>query len=142
MNEDVTLLKAVYNSSKKASATLGALLPHVENKSLRTTMLSQIYEYDAINRRAGEEIISLGMKPKEQKKLKNKFSLIGKSVSAGIDPSLSHIAEIITDEANSYKKETTRTMNRCQNSRPQVYNLARMLINADKESGEKLKKYL
>ena len=142
MNEDITLLKNVFDSSKRTSTMLGAILAHVENKSLRTTIISQINKYDDINRKAGEEILSLGMKPKSGIAMRDKISVWGKNLSIGINPSLSHIAEIISKDANTSTTEINRTMNHCINSSPKAYNLARMLVNADNASAENIKNYL
>ena len=142
MNEDVTLLKSVFDSSKKSSYTLNALLSHIDNKSMRASVITQIYEYDSISKKAGEEISALGIKPKARNPIRNKVSAWGKNMSVGIDPSLSHIAEIIKNDVNASTTEITRTMNRCINSSPKTYNLARMLVNVDNKTNESFKGYL
>jgi len=142
MNEDATLLKTVFDNSQRTSGTLLTLLGHVENKALRTTIISQINAYDSINRMAGEEISSLGMKPKATGVIKSKISTWGKSISASLDPSLSHVAKIISEDTSASRTDTIGVMNRCVNSHPKVYNLARMLVSTDEASVNSIKHYL
>lgn len=142
MNEDAKLLKEIYSKTNLSSKTLGVLLAHTENKTLRKELISQICEYDKINKEAGEEICKLGKKPKANKIVKSKLQLWGTGMSCQANPSISHIAETVSTFTSIGTINMTRTMNSCINAKPTVYNLGRKLINSDENIVKKMKPFL
>lgn len=142
MNENMQILSSVYDTSKSQSKTLGAMLTHVNNKSLRGALLSQIIEYDRISRDAGEQICALGQKPKTSHPVKERLSVWNASMRTQSNPAPSNVAKMVSLMSHEAQDSTVCTMNNCQNSSPASYNLARRLVKATEKSHEKMKHFL
>ncbi len=142
MKEDIRLLEEVFDKTTTGSRMLGAVLPHVENRTLRIALLTQISEYDMINKEAGEEISALGQTPKARHPMKRSLSCFGAGVSAAVNPSISNIAQMAQDASNKGVINITKAMNSCVNSSPRVYNLARKLVTSEEENEKRMKSFL
>ncbi len=142
MNENMQILSNVYDTSKSQSKTIGAMLTHVNNKSLRGALLSQIIEYDKISRDAGEMICALGKKPKTSHPVKEKLSVWNAGMRSHANPAPSNIAKMVSLMSHEAQDSTVGTMNSCINSSPTSYNLARRLVKATEKSHEKMQSFL
>lgn len=142
MNETNILLTAVYNRTQRASKTLGMLLPSVENKSLRRDIITQIGEYDKINKEAGEEICSAGNQPRKNLSVKERMNVWGMSLNVSANSSCENVAKVISYDSSSGVMEIVKTMNSCVNSTPAAYNLARKLVVQEENGISKMKPYL
>lgn len=142
MNETNILLTAVYNRTQRASKTLGMLLPSVENKSLRRDIITQIGEYDKINKEAGEEICSAGNQPRKNLSVKERMNVWGMSLNVSANSSCENVAKVISYDSRSGVMEIVKTMNSCVNSTPAAYNLARKLVVQEENGISKMKPYL
>ena len=63
-------------------------------------------------------------------------------MSVEIDPTLSNVAQIVSECSASGITDVTKTMNNCLNSSPKAYDLARRLVAAEERSRERVKYYL
>ncbi len=142
MNETDFLLKKIYNRTQKASKTLGMLLTNVENKSLRRDIISQITEYDKINKEAGEAICEIGKQPQKNISVKERVNVWGMSLAASTNPSCGNVAKIISAESGKGVIEIVGAMNNCVNSTPSAYSLARKLVSREENGINKMKPYL
>lgn len=142
MNETDFLLKKIYCRTQKASKTLGMLLSNVENKSLRRDIISQIAEYDKINKEAGEAICAIGNHPPKNISVKERVNVWGMSLGASANPSCENVAKILSAESGKGVIEIVGVMNNCVNSSPSAYNLARKLIAREENGINKMKPYL
>lgn len=142
MDETSILLSAVYNRTQRASKSLGMILPSVENKSLRRDIISQISEYDKINKEAGEEICSAGNQPRKKLSVKERVNVWGMSLNISANSSCENVAKVISYDSSSGVLEIVKTMNSCVNSSPAVYNMARKLVAQEENGISKMKPYL
>lgn len=142
MDENMQILSNVYDTSKSQSKTICAMLNHINNKSLRGALISQIIEYDRISRDAGEMICALGKKPKTSHPVQEKLSVWNAGMKSHANPAPSNIAKMVSSMSHEAQSNTIGTMNSCINSSPASYNLARRLVKTTEKSREKMQSFL
>jgi hypothetical protein len=142
MDENIKLLNSVFKSTLTASKKLGAILPSIENKSLRRDIISQMSEYDRINKSVGDELCFFGEKPKSKLSLKDKVSVLGTGIEISTNPSCEHAAQMIAQTSGNGALGITGIMNSCVNSTPRIYDLARKYVACEERGIERMKPYL
>lgn len=141
MKKELDLLTKIYTGTHIGSKSLNSMLPSVKNTSLRRAIITQINEYDKINSDAKCQIANLG-----QKAQKPFFAAASASVeakmNAKINPSASHIAEVIIKGSNMGIINITKQLNQSSLCKPSAYNLGRKLLKTEEENVSRIKSFL
>lgn len=141
MEKDLELLNKIYTKTELSSKRLNCILSETKNSSMRKAIISQINEFDKINSDAKSEIANLGHKPKSTL-IESVGAKIEAKINMSVNPSDSHIAEIIIKSASSDVVDITKSINTNQNVSPNSYSLGRKLIKKQEENIETFKTFL
>ena len=141
MEKDIQLLEKIYSGTHIGSRSLNTILPRVENESLRKCIIKQMNEYDKINSEAKSQINSMGVKVKKDS-LAVLGAVIESKINTAINPSSSHVAEMIVKGSNMGVLNLTKEMNRSLFSSPEVYSLGRKLLDTEEQNLSRMKQFL
>lgn len=141
MNKNEDLLNKIYMGTHIGSKSLNAMLPKVENNTLRRAIITQINEYDKINSDAKYQISNLGKKAKKVVWASMMASAEAK-INTAVDDSSSHIAEVIIKGSNMGIISITKELNRSTLCDPAIYNLGRKLLKTEEDNITRIKDFL
>ena len=141
MKKDLQLLTKIYEGTHIGSKSLNAILPKIETPALRRAIISQINEYDKINSNAKSQISDMGEKSSAPT-LSSLMAVAEAKVNTAINPSSSHIAEMVIKGSNMGIINITKELNKSKPCQPSVYNLGRKLVKTEEENIEKIKSFL
>ena len=141
MNKDLKLLTKIYEGTHIGSKSLNAILPKIESPILRRAIISQICEYDKINSDAKSQISSMGEKTSAPA-FSSLMAITEAKINTTINPSSSHIAEMVIKGSNMGIISITKELNKSNQCQPNAYNLGRKLVKTEEDNIEKIKSFL
>lgn len=141
MNKDIKLLSEIYKGTHIGSKSLNSMLPSVKNNALRRAIITQISEYDKINSDAKCLIANIGEKPKKPT-FASLMASAESRMNASINPSPSHIAEVVIKGSNMGIISITKEMNKAHLCHPTTYDLGRKLLKTEENNISRIKTFL
>lgn len=148
-SNEIALLQEIYKGSAMGEESIRQLLPKVENPSFRSDLKIQYQDYQALTKRAEEQLKSLGQCPREATGCQRAMlwtSLHGQTM---MNSETSHLAEMMIQGSNMGIISLTKALN-CytasdedgQESGTRARDIAEAMIQMEENNIERLKAYL
>ena len=137
-------LGALYKNVKMGSDSIIHLMSKVRGDALREEMTAELNRYEGLAKEIGELIYDEGEQPKEENILTKLSAKMGMSFGAMMDPSDSHIAQMMIEGATMGVTENTKLLREYENRdcSQKAISLAKQSIRFMEDSVERMKKYL
>ena len=137
------VLGALYKNAKMGADAVIGLLPHVRDDALRSLMTEQLDGYEKYAARAESALTARGGEAKEENLLTRAAAKVGIAINTMIDPTASHIAEMMIEGSNMGITDATRLLNHYEAAADSAaLPLAREMILFEERNLEMLKRFL
>lgn len=144
MDKTNEILEQIYKNVKMGSESITSLLPKVKDERMISDLTTQLTGYQNFACRASDLLHSGGSSPKEESFMKKIPAKAGIMMNAAIDPTSSHIAEMMIQGSNMGIVDMTKYINeskRCNVSKEAVA-LANDVVTFEENNIQRLKAYL
>ena len=144
MQEEEYFFGEIYKNVKMGADAIINLLPHVKDDTVRSLMTLQLDGYERYAKRAAEQMLARGAKPKEEGVLTRVGARIGVALGTLMDSTTSHIAEMIVEGSNMGITDMTKLLNTyaAQGGADEAVRLAREVVAFEEHNLEIMKRFL
>ena len=144
MEKTPELLCYIYKNVKMGSDAIVDMLPKVEDKNFRSALTEQLTGYERFADAAERELTPFGIKPKEEPIYKKTMAKIGITMNTMMDPSVSHLAEMLIKGSTMGITDMTKHVREFEGEGcpEEALKLGRGLITFEQQNIEKMKEFL
>ena len=137
-------LDKLYKNVKMGADAIIDLMPKVSNDGMRSEMTSELERYEDFSGKIRAILFERGQEPKEESFMTKAMAKMGIAVNTMMDPTVSHIADIMIQGATMGVTDTTKLVREYENTScsEEALKLARDTVKYEEESIERLKKFL
>jgi uncharacterized protein YaaR (DUF327 family) len=142
-NDNLALLKEIYQSCMMGKQAISTLIPKVDDQNFKDDLITCYNEYDEMCNKAATEIMKMGEKPREKNPLSKAMMWGTLNISTAIDNRISCLADVVVKGGHNSVNNMTRAMNQySENIDSQVRQLADEFMQNEKDNIQKFQKYL
>lgn len=143
-SKDSELLQDIYSNVKMGSESIINLLPKIKDDDMKMLMTNQLDQYERYAQNVKNQLVSLGVEPKEPNVMSKLGAKIGMEMKSMQDSTTSHMAEMMVqgftmDVTDLLQKVSVyEKMPECRNS----VSLAKEIVAFEEKNIEKMKEFL
>ncbi len=141
-NENIELLKFIYQNSEMGVRTISQLLDVAEGKEFRKQLESQQKEYEKINKDAKKLLKENNCDEKGLSALEKIRTYLMINMETLNDKSPSHIAEMLIIGSNMGIISATKNLRKYKDADETIINLMEKLLETEENNVERLKVFL
>ena len=142
MNENIELLKFIYQNSEMGVTTISQLIDIAEGKEFVEQLQSQLKEYKNINSKS-EKLLEENHCDKEGISAFEKIrTYLMINMQTLTDKSPSHIAEMLIIGSNMGVLDATKNLKKYKEADEKIINLMEKLLKIEEDNIQKLKEFL
>lgn len=142
--EERYFFEEIYKGMKMGADAVINLLPHAGEDVMRSLMTQQLDGYERYAARAARAIEEKGGKPREEGVLTRVGARVGTAVQTMLDPSVSHVAQMMIEGSNMAVTEMNKLINAAEGREDteEVLRLCREVIAFEEHNLELLRRFL
>lgn len=141
-NENLELLKFIYQNSEMGVRTISQLLDIAEGKEFRKQLETQLKEYEKINKKAEKLLHENGCDEEGLSALEKIRTYLMINMQTLNDKSPSHIAEMLIVGSNMGIIDATKNLRKYKDAKEEIIELMEQLLETEEENVQKLKEFL
>ena len=144
MEKTNEILEHIYKNVKMGSDSITSLLPKVKDERMISDLTTQLSGYEGFALRASDMLKNSGVHPEEESLMKKIPAKAGIAMNMAMDPSSSHIAEMMIQGSSMGIVDMTKYINAAKrvSISKEAVDLAGEVVTFEEDNIERLKAYL
>ncbi len=142
MNENIELLKFIYQNSEMGVNTINQLLDIAEGKEFREHLNSQLKEYKEVNKKTEKLLKENGCDEEGISAFEKIRTYLMINMQTLTDKSPSHIAEMLIIGSNMGIVDATKNLKKYKEADKKIINLMEDLLEFEENNVQELKEFL